>query len=61
VRRGALATLGAVGLDPLLADLFRNLALLGEGVLLEAYALLGNGLLLDHGNLLVEDDLVFLL
>jgi hypothetical protein len=51
----------ALSLDLLLADLLRDMLLVRDGVLVEAYALLGHWALLDHDLLLVEGDLVLLL
>src|SRR3954452_11053645 len=51
----------AVDLDLLLGDGVGDLALLLDGVLVQAHALLGHRALLDHGLLGVEGDLVLLL
>src|SRR3954463_1069771 len=55
------ALLGAVDLDLLLGDRVGHLALLLNGVLVEAHALLRDGALLHDGLLGVERDLVLLL
>src|SRR5215218_3076908 len=47
-----------VDLDVLLADLLANLTLLGHGVGVQAHPLPGHDLLVNHGPLLVQDDLV---
>src|SRR5215211_3185957 len=51
----------AVDLDLLLADLLGDLALVGDGLGVQADPLFGHGPLLNHRGLLVEGDLVLLL
>src|SRR5215212_4115490 len=51
----------AVDLDLLLADVFADLALVGDGLGVEADPLLGHGPLVDHDLLLTQGDLVLLL
>src|SRR5512132_3082974 len=55
------SVLVAVDLDLLLADLLGDLALVGDGLGVQAHPLLGHGPLVDHVLLLVEGALVLLL
>src|SRR5205085_2901116 len=60
-RRWLAALVGAVDVDLLLGDGVGDLALLLDGLLVQAHALLGHRALLDHGLLGVQRDLVLLL